>query len=319
MTEKNIADATKKAGKPELKETLSMMKDQLKRYRYYKPFSFLNDQERTTDDLMKSVTAAGLLQDMATLTADLNDEQKKRKEETKEIFAAYCMNICAKIVGKWSWDGDKDKAAKVMDLLFRFPTCREDNDEKVMFVAEDWTKQPGIINDLANWLKENGGKEFHREMRKRLSSRSKDEWRKTQIERKVKDPVTGKTKRVYTPKMELENIFTTDPDTGKYDINPDLEKLIMKRAREAMLTETRIGVIQDALLTCYAKQTINTKQYDILCYHFGIGSDHGDGMSLASLAREMDEDYQYINRQYKKACDVLGKYLTDSKIWNEVI
>ena len=84
MTEKNIADATKKAGKPELKETLSMMKDQLKRYRYYKPFSFLNDQERTTDDLMKSVTAAGLLQDMATLTADLNDEQKKRKEESEK-------------------------------------------------------------------------------------------------------------------------------------------------------------------------------------------------------------------------------------------
>lgn len=312
MTKNNISDVTQKAEKEEVRKTLTMMKNQLKRYKYYKPFSFLNGQERTTEDLMKTVTATGLLQDMATLTADLNAEQKKKKEYTKEVFCAYCMNICASIVENWRCESGEDKAAKVLDLLFRFRS-RRDNDEKVTEVADDWTNQPGLINELTNWLKKNGGSNFHREIRKRASARSKDIWRLSQIERKVKDPVTGRNKKVYTPKMQLEQIETQDPVTGEYYINSELAELIAERANQAMQTESIVIMVQDALLKCYVKQTISSMQHDIICYKFGIGNDYGDGMTLKEIAEELNKDQQFIRRQYEKACTVLGKFLVDNK------
>ena len=253
------------------------MKNILKGMEKYRSFTtFDDDGQRKVYDLNMTQTASGLLRDAAVTTRQLNTEQRKQKKYALEVFAAYCMHICAVKVAR----------AELGDVF------------------------SDVYQEILNWLKKdwNNG---HQSFKKYLANRA--HWRCNDILKKDRIILTdenGKSYRVgrFQP---LEAAPGEDRDDEPL-LNPEVTKKILETAARKFVKDARRETVDQALEQCLYEKKLTQEQVDILCRRYGLGDGY-EPMKLAEIARKMDRPYAVVYKSHNGALAVLGRFIRQNK------
>lgn len=245
-------------------------------------------------DLMGNATASGLLCDIAATTARLTPDQRKKKEVSENVFAAYIGYHCAYSIycqqKKWKNENGIDEVAtyvwenvhkEMLKRVKQYFNTKEKDDKLKYFRGQTGKRAKRRFSDFMN---------------KQIAENS--------IE--IYDPEAGKELREKFIPLEIQI-----KETGDELINPEVADYIAEEAAKLYKRDEYRAALIYVLETCQAEELISSDDYDLISLYLGIGDGYDDPMPIADIAEEIGKSYSYVYTHLHDAGEIIKEKMKE--------